>query len=606
MRQVETVTRAVKATLLKRSAFAVAAALCASAGLAQTESKRLNAFFEEVHQAALKRWPQLQTNLGLKGDYDKWNDRSEAKRLAEHEITIRNLTRLQTQFDYERLDAPSKVSYRLFEKGALRNIQWFPFRHHYYPITQLGGMHRRIPTFLIRRHAVDTRADAEAYLARLAGISTVLQQVVDDLELRVSKGIIPPRFVFPGIYADIRSILSGAPFDDSGRDTALLADFREKVTALDLPENDTRILIEAARRTLRDVVQPAYRALEDYLRIMQRQATTDDGAWKLPDGDDYYAMALRSTTTTAHSAAQIHALGLNEVARIHAEMRDIVSALGFAGDLQGFFRFILTDDSNFYPDTDAGRTAYLEKSRALIDAMRAQLPTVFHTQPRAGLEVRRVESYREKAVDIGFYDAPAVYGERPGIYYVNLHDMRLMPKTHMEALAYHEAVPGHHMQIALAQQLPDLPKFRRFGGYAAYVEGWALYAERLAKEMGFYRDRRADFGRLAWELLRAARLVVDTGLHHKRWTREQAIAYLDANVAQAHEANRKAIDRYIVWPGQATAYTIGMQKILELRARARQALGSRFDVREFHHTVLSNGAVPLDVLESAVEAWLRE
>ena len=578
--------------------------LVPDAARAASESERLNAFFERVHEAAVARWPEWQTSLGLKTNNHRWNDRSEEMALAEHEITIRNLTALRRDFDYDALDPSARLSYRLFERGAERSIAWFPFRHHGYPVTHLGGPHKRIPSFLANQHGVDDRADAEAYIARLDGVGMVMDQTIERLVFRAEKGIIPPRFVFPQVLSDIDGVLTGRPFDADGDDSAILADFRGKVTALALPEAEAAALVARAEKALARVVGPAYGRLRAAMAALQAQATDEAGAWKFPDGGDYYALALQSTTTSDLSPEAIHDFGLAEVARIHGEMREIVEALAFDGDLAAFFEFIRHDPENFYSNDEAGRAAYLADTRALIAEMKANLDRVFSLQPKADLVVKRVEPYREKTTSIGFYNRPAAYGDRPGMYYVNLYDMSLMPKSHLEALAYHEAVPGHHMQIAIAQELEGLPKFRRFSGNTAYIEGWALYAERLAKEMGFYREPLSDFGRLAWELLRAARLVVDTGLHAKRWTREEAIAYLDANLPVTHEVNRKAIERYIVWPAQATAYKVGMRRILELRARARARLGDAFDLRDFHAVVLGKGALPLDVLGEEVERWI--
>ena len=574
--------------------------------LAETESDRLNAFFEQVHEEAVQRWPEWQTSLGLKTNNDKWNDRSEARRIAEHEITIRNLTKLRNGFDYDQLDDTAKLSYRLFERNAEFGIAWFPFRHHGYSVSHLGGPHKRIPSFLINQHAVENRADAEAYIKRLQGVGGMMDQILSRMALRAEKGIVPPRFVFPRVHGDIEKVLTGRPFQEVGKDSALLVDIREKVTALDLPEAEEKDLIGQAETALREVVAPAYAQLSEALETLQASATDDAGAWKFPEGEAFYQLALRSSTTMALSAAAVHDYGLAEVARIHDEMRKVIAKLDFDGDLQDFFTFIREDPANFFPNTIEGRAAYLSETRHLIEEMRQSLDDYFIVKPKAELEVKRVEPYREANTAIAFYDAPAVYGDRPGVYYVNLQDMGLMPKSHLEALAYHEALPGHHMQIAIAQELDGLPKFRKFGGYTAYSEGWALYAEYLAKEMGFYREPLSDFGRLAWELLRAARLVVDTGLHAKRWTREEAIAYLDRNLPVSHEVNVKAIERYIVWPAQATAYKIGMRRILELRADAEQRLGADFDIRGFHQAVLANGALPLEFLEDVVEEWIRE
>lgn len=303
---------------------------------------------------------------------------------------------------------------------------------------------------------------------------------------------------------------------------------------------------------------------------------------------------------------EIHDLGLSEVARIHDEMRGIMKKVGFEGSLQDFFEFMRTDEQFYFPATDEGRAAYLDLANGYIDGINARIDEMFITQPKAALNVKRVESFRERSAGKAFYQRPAADGSRPGIYYANLFDMTQMPSYQAEALAYHEAVPGHHMQIAIQQELEDVPAFRRFSGVTAYSEGWGLYCELLPKEFGFYEDPYSDFGRLAMELWRAARLVVDTGLHHKKWSREEAIDYLLTNTPNSQGDAVKAIERYLVMPGQATAYKIGMLKILELRARAVEALGDAYDIRDFHEVVLRNGPVPLSVLEAQVDLYIAE
>lgn len=583
-----------------------AASTALAAAAEQTESERLNAFFDRVYKEAVQRWPEWQTSLGLKDNYDKWNDRSEERRITEHEIAIRNLVGLRAKFDFNRLDEAAKLSYRIFERNVEQDILRFPYRHHYYPISHLSGAHKRIPAFLINRHDISTRQDAEDYITRLDGIANVLAQVIRRLKIHADKGIIPPRFVFPMVQADIAKILEGAPFENAATDSTLLADFRMKVEALEIPEADRAEFIEAAERSLLGSVGPAYEDLARYLADLEGQATTDDGVWKFPDGDAYYEQTLKRATTTDLSAQEIHDYGLADVARIHDEMRKLMTATGFDGSLLEFFEFMRSDSSNFYANTDAGRSRYLAQVEKVIAAVRRRIGAYFATTPKAQLTVKRVESFREKTSPQGFYNSPARYGDRPGAYYVNLYDMTQMPKSQLEGLAYHEAIPGHHLQIAIAQELDGLPEFRRSGGYTAYVEGWALYAESLGKEMGFYENPYSDFGRLSWELLRAARLVVDTGIHFKHWTREEAIAYLDQNLPETHEANTAAIERYIVWPAQATAYKIGMREILRLRERAKERLSERFDIRAFHQVVLGNGALPLDVLADLVERWIND
>lgn len=584
----------------------LAAVLPSMPALAASESERLNIFLDRVHDAAVARWPEWQTRMGLKTNYDRWNDRSDAKAVKEHEITIRDLQRLRHGFDYNKLTPSAKLSYRLYERLAEMRINRFPFRHHRYAVSHLSGPHKHIASFLMNRHRIDEPADAHAYIARLRGVPQVMDQTVARLTLRAKMGILPPRFVFPKVLADIDGFLTGMPFETtSDEDTLILGDFRKKLAKLGLPKSAAAALLQQCRAALTTAVKPAFLRLRQAMAALQQQATEDAGAWKFPDGAKFYEFALRSTTTTEMTPDEIHAYGVTEVARIHDEMRKISKALGFKGNLRALFDFVRHDPSNYYPNDQIGRAAYLADSRAIIAEMRSDLGRAFAVRPKAALVVKRIEPYREKTAAIAFYRSPAAHGNRPGMYYVNLNDMRLMPKSHLEALAYHEGIPGHHMQIAIAQELDSLPKFRKFARSTAYLEGWALYAERLAKEMGFYRAPLSDFGRLAWELLCAARLVVDTGLYHKRWTREQAIDYLDKTLPDSHAVNVKAIERYIVWPSQATAYKIGMREILALRAMARKRLGKDFKLRDFHRVVLGNGALPLDLLGEVVEQWVE-
>ncbi|MEX1147123.1 MAG: DUF885 domain-containing protein, partial [Sphingomonadales bacterium] len=371
-----------------------------------------------------------------------------------------------------------------------------------------------------------------------------------------------------------------------------------------LDDDEADMLLVAAQRALLDSVGPAYENLIGTLERLEPLAEGNHGAWSLPDGANYYDYQLAYYTTTDLTAAEIHQIGVEDVARIHHQMQDIMDEVGFEGTLQEFFAFMQEDEQFYYPDTDEGREDYLADARARIETMRGQLDDVFRLQPKADLTVRRVEEFREQSAGKAFYQMPALDGSRPGIYYANLYDMSQMPTYELEALAYHEGIPGHHMQIAIKQELEDLPRFRKFAYFGAYTEGWGLYAEKLPREMGFYEDPYSNFGRLSMELWRAARLVVDTGLHHKRWTMDEAVAYLDENTPNPHDDNVRGIQRYIVMPGQATSYKIGMIKILDLRERAKDALGEAFDIRDFHDEVLRNGALPLSVLEQQVDQWI--
>ncbi len=568
------------------------------------QSAIANTFFDRVFDEAVDRSPTYQSYLGIKKDYDKWDEATEARSREELEITKANLAELESLVDYDALDAQTKVSYDLFVADAQREIDGFKWRHHNYPINQMGGPHSRVPSFLINIHRVSTQEDAEDYIARLRGVPTLFEQTLEQVALRAEKGILPPQFTYEYVINASENVIKGKPFDDSASDSTIMADLRGKVAALDIDDAQKEALLADAADALTGAVKPAYENYIETVTALAARATTDDGAWKFPDGLAFYDFALARTTTTAMTADEIHDTGLAEVARIHDEMREIMRQVGFEGTLQAFFEKLRTDSEFFYPETDAARERYITEATAYIDDMRAQLDALFIRKPKADMIVKRVEPFREKSAGKAFYQRPAPDGSRPGTYYVNLYSMADMPIYQMQALAYHEGIPGHHMQIAIAQELEGLPKFRRFGGYTAYSEGWGLYSEVLPTDIDAYTDPYQDFGRLSMEIWRAARLVVDTGIHSKKWTRQQAIDYLIENTPNPEGDAVKAIERYILWPSQATAYKIGMLKIQELRARAETMLGERFDIREFHDVVLRNGPVPLDVLSNFVDEYI--
>ncbi|MFK8030128.1 MAG: DUF885 family protein [Gammaproteobacteria bacterium] len=573
---------------------------------AQTESERANAFFEKKFNEGVMRSPTYQSYLGIKKDQDKWGDNSDANAIKELAYTKADLKELRETIDYDKLDEQAKMSYRLFEEQSERQIRRHPFRFNSYPVNQMRGAQSSIPSFMINIHRVSELKDAEAYISRLNLVDESIDQVIENLRIREEKGITAPKFVYPYAINDIDLVLSNQPFDSSStKDSALLADFKGKVGKLDIDQSVKDDLIAQATDALLTSFQPAFQKLQTYLVGLEKRANTDDGAWKFPNGDEFYAMALRDTTTTDMTPTEIHNLGLDEVARIHNEMRDIMRKVGFEGDLQEFFEFTRTDSQFYYPETAEGKQRYLDEATSLINIMKSRLDSIFITKPKADLVVKAVEGFREKSAGKAFYQQPAPDGSRPGTYYANLYKMSSMPIYQMEALAYHEGIPGHHMQIAIAQELEGIPKFRKYGRYTAYTEGWGLYSEYIPKEMGFYEDPYSDFGRLAMELWRACRLVVDTGLHHKRWTREEAIDYLSTNTPNPTPDVVKAIERYIVMPSQATAYKVGMLKILELRETAKKELGDNFDIREFHDVVLRQGPIPLSVLEGFVMDYVE-
>jgi uncharacterized protein (DUF885 family) len=571
------------------------------------ESKRANEFFDKNFDDFVARHPQTASQLGLKTGYDKWDDLSDAANAEDLAFAVQNLAKLKRDFDFAALDPQTQLSWKLFESDVQQNAEGFRFRFHNYPVNQMFGWHAQTPTFLINIHRVDSVSDAEAYIARLNGLATQADQVIANLELRAEKGIVPPKFVFPLVLDACRNVIKGKPFDTSGTDSTLLADFSKKVTALKDVDQPTRDrLLADANKALLSSFQPAYQKLIAFLEAQEKTAPAEGGAWQFPDGRSYYEFALRRTTTTKLTGDEIHDLGLKEVARIHDEMGKIKEKVKFKGDLQAFFQFMRTDPQFYLPDTEEGRAEYLKRATNIIDTMRGRLDELFLTKPKADVVVKAVEKFREKSAGKAFYQQPAPDGSRPGMFYVNLAEMKSTPTYELEGLAYHEGIPGHHMQIAIAQELQGIPKFRRMGSrYTAYSEGWGLYTELIPKEMGLYQDPYSDFGRLGLELWRAGRLVVDTGIHHKKWTRQQAIDYLKKNTPNAEADCVEAINRYIVMPSQATAYKIGMLKILELREKAKKQLGAKFDLRQFHDVVLTNGPVPLETLEELVDKWVK-
>jgi len=586
-------------------------AAVAATETAQTESERLNAWFEQKFSETVARSPMRQTFLGIKDRYGEWDDASDAFETAELELQRVDIAEMRANFDFSKLDAQTQLSWRLAEYQLERSEAFFPFRHHGYVFDQMGGVQSGIPAFLINQHKVTSVSDAEAYISRLNGVPTYLGQQVANSSDAAARGILPPAFVFDYVLSDAAGVITGYPFGDAepvAADSPLMEDIRGKVTAMTdagrITPEEAADLISRAADALKTSVGPAYEAAIEELKRQQAVATTDDGAWKLPDGRAYYNQRLAQMTTTDLTADEIHQIGLDEMARIHAEMHGIMDTVGFEGSLQDFFEFMRTDPRFYKPETPEGREEYLAEAVAAIEQMKGDLPSLFNTFPKADMIVKAVEPFREKSAGKAFYSRPAPDGSRPGIYYANLYSMADMPTYQLEALAFHEGIPGHHMQIAIAQELEGIPSFRKFGGYTAYSEGWGLYSELVPKELGYYSDPYSDFGRLAMEIWRAARLVVDTGLHDKQWTREQAVQYLLDNTPNPKGDCEKAIDRYIVMPGQATAYKIGMLKIVELRERAKTALGDGFDIREFHDIVLKDGAVPLAILEENVDAWI--
>lgn len=569
------------------------------------QSRLVNEFLDRKFDEAVDRSPEFASTLGLKSHYGDWNDRSDEHYKKEMEIQRANIDSLK-KFKLDALDEQTKLSVRLAEEDLKRSEDGFKWRFHGYWISQMGGEHSDIPAFLINVHRVDTITDAQAYISRLQKLGDVFDQVLVQLHKREEMKVVPPKFTFDYVTKDIKSFIAGC--DKTDASNVLLTDFSSKVDALKIEDAEKKKLKDEAKDAITKVVKPAYEKLLTYWTELDKKTSESNGAWALPEGDAYYAYCLRSNTTTDMTADQIFDTGQREVARIQDEMRKIMKQVNFKSDsLQEFFAYLRKDPKFKYENNDNGRKQILADAERYINTVRDQyLDKLFLHKPKAPIVVKAVEKFREGSVAGAFYEQPSEDGSRPGRFYVNLHDVHATARYQLEALCYHEGIPGHHMQIALAQELRSIPKFRRYGGNTAYVEGWALYSERVPKEMGLYQDPYSDFGRLSMEIFRAARLVVDAGIHSKKWTREQAINYFLTNTANTEADCKSEIERYFIWPGQATGYKVGMLKIMELRKKAEAELGDKFDIRQFHDVVLMNGAVPLTVLEELVNKYIEK
>lgn len=479
-----------------------------------------------------------------------------------------------------------------------------PFKNYNYPVNQLFGIQNGFPTFMEAQHQVNDLRDAQDYVTRLTKLPLKFSQSLEGIKNRTSEGIIPPKFVIERVVEEMTNFVN-TPVEEN----ILYQSLEEKMVELeDLAPEDKAEILANAKTAIQQDVYPAYEELTRYFTGLSDKADERDGFWKLPKGDQAYRLALKLFTSTDYTPDYIHNVGLQEVERIQQEILAILSQEGFetADGFQPSIKRLSDQERFYYPDSDEGREQILADYQTIIDEIDANLGTTFNIRPSAKVKVERIPLFKEKTSPGAYYNGPALDGSRPGIFYANLYDIKATPKYSMRTLAYHEAIPGHHFQIAIAQELEDMPIFRRFAPFTAYVEGWALYAERLAFETGFLTDPYDNIGRLQAELFRAVRLVVDTGIHAKRWSRQEAIDYMIANTGMAESDVISEIERYIVMPGQACAYKVGMMKILELRAKAKESLGDKFDIAEFHDVMLKNGAVPLDILEELVESYIED
>jgi uncharacterized protein (DUF885 family) len=572
------------------------------------ESQKLTAYLNAEFEEELAMSPESLTRLGRKEQYDKLDDYSEADVQKQLDWRRHSVADMKAQVDPEKLSEDARTSWDIWEMELGRSetrAKWL--RHGY--IFGFGGPHTDLPNFLITYHKVEQPSDMDAYIARLSELARALDQLTERAKLAAGDGIRAPKFGYDRTAREAQNMITGAPFGP-GADSPLWADVNEKVgylLASDRADDaEAAAWKTAARAALADRVKPAYDRLIAWLKEDTANAQSGKvGALTLPSGPDWYDVSLELLTTTKMTADEIHDLGLREVARIQAEMDKIRVSTGFKGDAKAFFEFMRTDPQFYHPNTDAGRAAYIKQAEAYLTAMQAKLPAYFGRLPKAPLIVKRVEAYREVPGGAAHYFRPTPDGKQPGIFYAHLSDMKAVSNWALESLAYHEGVPGHHLQIAIQAELTDIPLFRTVYGYSSFSEGWGLYAEELGKEMGGFTDPYNDFGRLSAELWRAVRLVVDTGLHAKGWTEEEAVAWALANSPRPETAIRSEVQRFLLWPGQATTYKIGMITIQKLRDEAKTALGDKFDWKSFHDTVVGGGAMPLPVLEKRVRAWIE-
>lgn len=583
-----------------------------AAEAALTESERLNAWFDTKYEEELMMSPMSLTQLGRKdrnGEIDDMSFEAAEKQLEWRRATVKEM---KASFDYDKLDQEAKTSYDLWIYILDRAEEGWKWRFHSYNFEQMGGAQAWMPQFLISLHRVDTEQDMVDYVSRAGETGRAILQLLDQTRQSADKGIRAPGFAYDGALKQAKAVITGAPFTD-GEDSAIWADMKSEIAKLEeageiTPERAEE-LREAAKTALTEKFGPAYQQAIDWMTADRANTKESFGVSELPDGLAFYNYRLAASTTTDLTADEIHEIGLAEVARIRGDMEKVKDEFGFDGTLQEFFVFLRDtkdDERLYFPNTDEGRQAYIDEATMYINNIKAQLPDYFGLLPKADVVVKRVEPFREQDGAAQHYVQGTPDGSRPGTYYAHLSDMTAMPKRELEVIAYHEAIPGHHMQISIAQELTDIPTFRTQQFYNAYVEGWALYSEYLAKEMpGTYQDPLSEFGRNGSEIWRAIRLVVDTGLHAKGWTKEEAIAYFKANSAITDEQALAEVERYITWPGQATGYKIGMIKILELREQAKEELGDKFDIRDFHDTVLGGGALPLELLEKRVNQWIE-
>jgi len=563
-------------------------------------------FYARVFASFALRHPMILSQIGvLDGtpfDFygDKIDDLSPAAMEREMKFAEDNLKMLRS-YDRGRMTPQQRLSAEVLDWFLDDQVRQKKFMWHDYPLNQMFGAQSEIPDFMINTHPLKKPKDAENYVTRVSKIGIAVDQILAGVRLRDSLKVVPPRFVMSEVLDQMRNFAGKPP-----KENPLYTHFAAVTdTMRGLEHLKREALLKQLEQDLTTIVIPAYQRMIAEAEHLEGEATADDGCWKLPDGDAYYAAMLRSNTTLDLPPDTIHALGLREVARIQGMMRTLLHANGYPSkDVAAAFDQLRKEPRFHYPANDSGRAMILHDYQAIIDDADKRVGSLFDVRPKAGVRVQRVPAFKDSTAPGGYYQAATISGSRPGTFFANLHDPHETVKPAMRTLAYHEAIPGHHFQISIAQELKGVPFFRRILPFTAYSEGWGLYAEQLALENGFQPTAYDSLGAYQAELFRAVRLVVDTGIHRMHWTREQAIAYMKANTGMSENDVTREVERYIVLPGQACAYKVGELEIMALRQRAMDRLGPRFDIRKFHDVVLTNGALPLGLLEQVVDEWI--
>ncbi|MFT4887416.1 MAG: hypothetical protein ACJAY7_000560 [Pseudohongiellaceae bacterium] len=575
-------------------------------------TEKLNQWLDSQYEKQLSFSPENRSRLGDKTDYDQLNDYSLAAQRRVLDWQRASVAEMRTDFAYDTLSSDGKLSYDMWEYSLEQAQAAAPFANYGYLFGR-GGSHSAVPSFLISYHKVDDASDVQAYLARLRDIDVVFDQLLERAQAAADERIFQPRFGFDSAISEIQRVTAGVPFtaSDDSPNSPIWIDIQTKLENLVelqvLDSDSAQSYLTEAREILSGEVMASYQKVLNWLRENRKYAASEpQGVWALPDGENYYNHRLKRMTTVDLSADEIHNIGLDEVARLRSEMELIKNQVGYKSSLGEFFVFMREDSQFYYPNTDEGRQAYLDVNNEYLGFIEQKLPDYFGLLPKADLIVKRVESFREQAGGAQHYRSGSPDGTRPGVFYSHMADMATLAKFQIEDIAYHEGSPGHHMQISIQQELTDIPRFRTQYRTTAYTEGWGLYAEWLAKEMGGFDDPYSDFGRLSGEIWRAVRLVVDTGIHSMRWSEDMAVQYFLDNTPISKGAIRSEVQRYFANPGQATAYKIGMMNFQMARANAEEKLGDKFDIKQFHDVVLGAGAVPIPMMHTRVERWIEE